>query len=172
MLYAINPKQLDRFRDRFSPAGAKDDRRDARVLADSLRTDGQSFRQVQVQSALVTELREWSRMAEELQQERNGLTNRMGQQLRRYYPQMLELVKGNNGKDIDAPWFLVFPASRCLQTTPSSAASTCLARVPVSASGERRWQRRNGGQLSSSSVARLVESMMLMSLTAACRTER
>jgi len=27
--YAINPKQLDRFRDRFAVAGAKDDRRDA-----------------------------------------------------------------------------------------------------------------------------------------------
>ena len=31
-VHAINPKQLDR----FSPAGAKDDRRDARVLADAL----------------------------------------------------------------------------------------------------------------------------------------
>jgi len=29
VVHAINPKQLDRFRDRFSPAGAKDDRRDA-----------------------------------------------------------------------------------------------------------------------------------------------
>ncbi|WP_423927787.1 IS110 family transposase [Candidatus Palauibacter sp.] len=38
-VYAVNPKQLDRFRDRFSPAGAKDDSRDARVLADALRTD-------------------------------------------------------------------------------------------------------------------------------------
>ena len=28
-VHAINPKQLDRFRDRISPAGAKDDRRDA-----------------------------------------------------------------------------------------------------------------------------------------------
>ena len=37
-VYAINPKQLDRFRDRFSPAGAKDDSRDAEVLADALRT--------------------------------------------------------------------------------------------------------------------------------------
>ena len=42
-VYAINPKQLDRFRDRFTAAGAKDDRRDARVLADSLRTDRRSF---------------------------------------------------------------------------------------------------------------------------------
>ena len=37
--HAVNPKQLDRFRDRFTVAGAKDDRRDAHVLADSLRTD-------------------------------------------------------------------------------------------------------------------------------------
>ena len=40
-VHAINPKQLDRFRDRISPAGAKDDRRDARVLASALRTDPQ-----------------------------------------------------------------------------------------------------------------------------------
>jgi len=31
-VYAINPKQLDRFRDRYSMSGAKDDRRDAFVL--------------------------------------------------------------------------------------------------------------------------------------------
>ena len=30
-VHAINPKQLDRFRDRFSPAGAKDNSRDAEV---------------------------------------------------------------------------------------------------------------------------------------------
>src|SRR5262245_44666182 len=38
-VFAINPKQLDRFRDRFSAAGAKDDTRDAHVLSDALRTD-------------------------------------------------------------------------------------------------------------------------------------
>ena len=38
-VFAINPKQVDRFRDRFSAGGAKDDPRDARVLADALRTD-------------------------------------------------------------------------------------------------------------------------------------
>jgi hypothetical protein len=31
-VFSINPKQLDRFRDRYSVAGAKDDRRDARIL--------------------------------------------------------------------------------------------------------------------------------------------
>ena len=32
-VFALNPKQLDRFRDRYTVAGAKDDRRDAQVLA-------------------------------------------------------------------------------------------------------------------------------------------
>jgi Transposase len=45
-VFAINPKQLDRFRDRHSVAGAKDDRRDAFVLADSVRTDQPSFRRL------------------------------------------------------------------------------------------------------------------------------
>ena len=37
---------------------------------------------------------------------------------------------------------LLFPASRCFQTTPSRVASACLARMPVSARCERRRQRR------------------------------
>ena len=37
--YAINPKQVDRFRDRFTVAGAKDDPADAHVIGDALRTD-------------------------------------------------------------------------------------------------------------------------------------
>ena len=36
-VFSINPKQLDRFRDRYSPAGAKDDRRDAFVLEGAAR---------------------------------------------------------------------------------------------------------------------------------------
>jgi transposase len=72
-VFAINPKQLDRFRDRFTVAGAKDDSRDARVLGSSLRTDRQAFRRLVVDDPLVIELREWSRLADELQQERTRL---------------------------------------------------------------------------------------------------
>src|SRR2546427_1073045 len=45
-VFAINPKQLDRFRDRHSVAGAKECRRAALFLADSVRTDQASFRRV------------------------------------------------------------------------------------------------------------------------------
>ena len=43
-VYALNPKQADRFRDRFSPTGAKDDRRDALVLATALHLEPQALR--------------------------------------------------------------------------------------------------------------------------------
>src|SRR5204862_494649 len=100
-VFAINPKQLDRFRDRFTVAGAKDDSRDARVLGSALRTDRQAFRRLVVDDPLVIELREWSRMADELQQERTRLANRVRQQLWRYYPQAVELTD-----DVADDWFL------------------------------------------------------------------
>src|SRR5918998_4701856 len=100
-VHAINPKRLDRLRDRFSVAGAKDDRRDARVAAAGLRTDPHLFRRVAVGDPAVVELRERSRLAEELQQERVRLANRIRQQLWRYYPQLLAL-----GDDLTAEWML------------------------------------------------------------------
>lgn len=100
-VFALNPKQLDRFRDRFTVAGAKDDRRDAHVLGDSLRTDRHCFRPLRLADPVVIELREWSRLAEDLQQERNRLANRVREQLWRYYPQALELAD-----DVAADWFL------------------------------------------------------------------
>lgn len=118
---AVNPKQLDRFRDRFTVAGAKDDRRDAYVLADALRTDRHCFRRLAVEDPIVIELREWSRMAEDLQQERNRLGNRVREQLWRYYPQALEL-----GDDLAADWFLELWA---LAPTPAKAAHLRESRV-------------------------------------------
>ena len=100
-VHAINPKQLDRFRDRFSPAGAKDDSRDAEVLGDALRTDPRCFRALQPLDPVVVELREGSRMAEDLKQKRNRLGNRVQDLVWRFYPQMLALTD-----DVAAPWFL------------------------------------------------------------------
>lgn len=100
-LYSINPKQLDRFRDRFTVAGAKDDSRDAHVLGASLRTDRAAFRRISLDDPLIIQLREWSRIHDELTQERSRLTNRMRDQLWRYYPQVTQL-----GDDLGANWLL------------------------------------------------------------------
>ncbi len=50
---------------------------------------------------MVVELREWSRMAEDLKRERCWLTSRVREQLWRYYPQVLALQN-----DLGADWFL------------------------------------------------------------------
>ena len=101
VVYTINPTQLDRFRDRFSPAGAKDDRRDARVLADALRTDGNRLRRLGPVDSEVIELREYSRLADQLIRERTRLVNRLHDQLWRYYPQFRDL-----SKNLAEPWVM------------------------------------------------------------------
>ena len=103
-VFSINPKQLDRFRDRFSPAGAKDDRRDARVLADALRTDPDCLRKLEPLDAAVVELRAWSRMSDELTSERTRLTHQVRAQLWRYFPQVLELGFALHSPVIRALW--------------------------------------------------------------------
>jgi transposase len=94
-VFAVNPKQLDRFRDRFSAAGAKDDRRDAHVVADALRTDPRAFRAVRADDPIIIQLRELSRLLEDLQVEEARLANRLRDQLSR----------------VDASWLRLSPAA-------------------------------------------------------------
>lgn len=94
-VFALNPKQLDRFRDRFTASGAKDDSRDAHVAADALRTDSRAFRAVRPDDPAILSLRELSRMLEELQVEEGRLANRLREQLYR----------------VDAAWLTVSPAA-------------------------------------------------------------
>jgi len=98
-VFSINPKQVDRFRDRHTVAGAKDDRRDAFVIADSLRTDEHCFHRVRLDDPLTLQLRELSRMEEDLRQDTNRTVNQFRQQLHRYFPQLLVLSPG-----AEEPW--------------------------------------------------------------------
>ena len=106
-VFAINPKQLDRFRDRFSPAGAKDDRRDARVLADAVQTDPNCLRRLDPVHAEIIQLREWSRMADELTAQRTRLTHQVREQLWRYFPQFLNLGFPLSSAVLSALWTLI-----------------------------------------------------------------
>ena len=93
VVHAINPKQLDRLRDRFSVAGAKDDRRDSYVMADSVRTDRRLFRRLHVADPRLVELRACSRLAEELTEELVRLGNRFHRELRRYARSCEEMLR-------------------------------------------------------------------------------
>jgi transposase len=99
-VFAINPKQLDRFRDRFSPAGAKDDQRDAEVLSSALRTDRHAFRQLVIDDPLTIQLREFARQDTELGEDLYRLANRLRDHLLRTWPELLQLVPA-----ADERWF-------------------------------------------------------------------
>ncbi len=101
-VHSINPRQLDRFRDRFSVAGAKDDRRDARVLAAALRTDPECLRRLQAPDEVTLQLRAWTRARKQLVEDQKRLSNQTRDLLWRYYPQLLEAVKN----DVSANWAL------------------------------------------------------------------
>ena len=120
-VFSINTRQSDRFRDRSSPAGAKDDRRAARVLADALRTDRNSFRRLELPDPRVVELRDLTRTVEDLTRQRTRLSNRIRQQLGRYYPQFAEL--SNNLTEI---WLLELWR---MAPTPAKAQALRKARV-------------------------------------------
>src|SRR5947209_11468759 len=146
-VYGIHPKQLDRFRDRFTVGGAKDDRRDAHVLADSLRTDRHAFRRLSNDEPVIVKLREWSRMADDLQQKRTRLASRMREQLWRYYLQMLELAD-----DLAADWFLDLWNQAPSPTKPARLRQTTIERFVEADIG--RYKRVIGDALCSRTKAR------------------
>lgn len=98
-VFAINPKQLDRFRDRHTVAGAKDDSRDAFVLADSLRTDLHLFKPLRMEDPVILHLRELSRFDDDLRHDHSRVLNQFREQLARFYPQLLVLSPA-----ADEPW--------------------------------------------------------------------
>jgi transposase len=130
LVHAFNPRQLDRFRDRFTMAGAKDDRLDALVLADSLRTDRRFYRFLEPVHPTIIQLREWSRMAEDLSAERNRLANRFRHQLWRYFPQMLELAEDWSQQWILELWELI-PTPAKAQTVRASTVAKRLKESRV-----------------------------------------
>jgi transposase len=90
-------------------------------LASSLKTDRHCFRRLETLDPLIVELREWSRMTDALKDERTRLTNRIRQQLWRYFPQALELTD-----DVGAEWFLDILA---LAPTPSVTAKLTVKKL-------------------------------------------
>jgi transposase len=120
-VFALNPKQLDRFRDRYFPSGSKDDRRDAFVLAQSLRTDRHCFHRVQATEAVLLRLRELSRLDGDLKKSFQQYCSQLRELLYRYYPQLLALCP-----TADEPWIWKLLE---IAPTPEKGARLKLPRV-------------------------------------------
>jgi transposase len=88
-VYAINPKAVDRYRDRHAVSGAKSDPGDALVLAHLLRTDRNQHRPLPDDSDLGQAVSVLARAHQDLIWARQQDTNRLRSLLREFFPAAL-----------------------------------------------------------------------------------
>ena len=99
----ISPNQLKNLRSRYGSAGNKDDRFDAFVLADTLRTDRTRLRPLVPDTAATTALRSACRARKDLIGHRVALANQLREHLNRVFPGAVGLFS-----DLDSPISLAF----------------------------------------------------------------
>jgi transposase len=98
-VFAINPKQVDRFRDRYAVSSVKDDPRDAFVLADVLRTDGHRFPRLHLPPPEIVALRELLSARNQLIKHHVALSSQIRELLVRCWPHLLTLAPRNRALD-------------------------------------------------------------------------
>lgn len=91
VVYPVNPKALDRARDRFRMSPSKSDSFDAHVLAEFVRTDHGHFRALEPNSNEAQELKLLTRDQHRLGRQKTRLLNQIRVTLKEYYPRALEV---------------------------------------------------------------------------------
>ena len=128
----LNPKAVERHRERFRISGAKSDLRDAWVLATLLRTDRQLYRPLIPDSEIAQELRTLTRDRADLVRTRTMLSNQLTACLKAYFPEFLTFFA-----DPDRPVALAllqtFPTRERLQRGVASGAGNLSAPASLSA---------------------------------------
>lgn len=102
-VFVIHPNQLKNLRGRYGSAGRKDDRFDAYVLADVVRTDHRRLRPFEPDAPATTTLRATCRARRDLVTHRVGLTNQLRAHLKTAFPGAVGLFA-----DLDSPISLRF----------------------------------------------------------------
>jgi transposase len=130
-VFAINPLQASRFRERHATSGAKSDAGDAHVLADMVRTDSHQLRPVAGDSALAVAVKVVTRTHKTMIWERTRHVQRLRHVLRDYFPAALEAFE-----DLDAPDTL-----ELLGRAPDPASAAMLTATQISAALKRAHRR-------------------------------
>jgi len=98
VVYPVNPKALDRVRDRFRMSQSKSDSFDAYVLAEYLRTDHAHLRALEPSSEQAQELKMLTRDHHRLMRHKTRLINQIEVTLKEYYPRPLEVFANLESK--------------------------------------------------------------------------
>jgi hypothetical protein len=131
VVYAVNPLQASRYRERHGVSGAKSDRGDAHMLTDMVRTDSHQLRVVAGDSPDAGAVKVVARTHKTLIWERTRQVQRLRYQLREYFPAAVEAFA-----DLDAP-----DALELLAKAPDPARARRLTRAQVSAALKRARRR-------------------------------
>ena len=92
-VYPVNPKAVDRERDRYRMSGSKSDAFDAYVLAEFLRTDHVHLRALRPSSEKAQELKLLSRDQRRVGRHKTRLLNQLTTTLKEYYVRPLEVFE-------------------------------------------------------------------------------
>lgn len=98
-VFAINPMQAARYRERYSTSGAKSDRGDAHVLAEIVRLDRAHHRRIAGDSDLSEAIKVLARSHQNLIWTRQRQTNQLRSMLREFYPAALVAFPDLSGRD-------------------------------------------------------------------------
>jgi transposase len=132
LVFAVNPLQAARFRDRHAVSGAKSDAGDAHALADMVRTDSHQLRPAAGDSPEAGGIKVLARTHKTLIWERTRQVDRLRHQLREYFPAALGAFE-----DLDAP-----EALELLGKAPEPGRAAKLTRAQISAA-LKRARRKN-----------------------------
>jgi transposase len=113
VVYPVNPKALDRVRDRFRMSQSKSDSFDAYVLAEFLRTDHTHLRALEPSSEQAQELKLLTRDHHRLGRHKTRILNLLGRTLKEYYPRPLE-VFGDLESKIALDFLTQYPTPQAL----------------------------------------------------------
>jgi transposase len=131
-VYAVNPRQVARYRERHGTSGAKSDAGDAHALADMVRTDSHQLRAVAGDSEQAQAVKVVARAHQTLIWERHRHMLRLRSALREFFPAALEAFG-----DLTAP-----DALELLGAAPDPASAGRLTRAQVTGALRRARRRK------------------------------
>lgn len=120
-VFAVNPRQVSRYRERHAMSGAKSDAGDAHALADMVRTDAHQLRAVAGDSTLVEGVKLVARAHQALIWERHRHLMRLRAALRDFFPAALDAFDDLAGAD----------ALELLERAPDPASAAKLSRTRI-----------------------------------------
>jgi hypothetical protein len=130
-VFAINPMQVARYRERHTTSGAKSDAGDAHALADMVRTDAHQLREVAGDTALAEGIKVVARTHQSMIWDRQRHMLRLRSALREFFPAALDAFEDLAATD----------TLELLNRAPDPEAAARLSRSQITAALKRARRR-------------------------------